>query len=85
MDTNKNPLTLKLNQPFSSANPTLLVSGLVNAGEYHFQLVVTDKAGNSSKPATVSVIIDPPTTFWSKLRNWVTKVMSLISRLFKRI
>jgi hypothetical protein len=84
MDTNKNPITFSLNKPFSSTHPTILVSGLVNPGEYQFQLIVTDQAGNSSQPATVSVIIEPPVTFWFKLRSWIANTVKLFNLLFKK-
>jgi hypothetical protein len=62
MDTDKNPIRVELNKPFSSTAPSILVRGLVIAGEYQFQLIVIDKDGNSSQPAIVSVIIEPPVT-----------------------
>jgi hypothetical protein len=81
MDSNKNPITLKLNKPFSSTSSAILVQGLVNPGEYQFQLIVTDQAGNSSHPAMVSVIIDPPVSFWFPIRSWFANLV----RLFKKI
>ena len=84
MDTDKNPITLKLNKPLSSTNPDILVRGLVNPGEYQFQLIVTDQAGNTSQPAIVSVIIEPPVTFWFKLRSWIANTVKLFNLLFKK-
>lgn len=77
MDTDTNPISLKLNKPFSSSEPTIVLRGLVNAGEYQFQLVVMDQVGNSSPPTTVSIIVAPPLSFWSKLQCLFYKFVKL--------
>ncbi|WP_339721002.1 hypothetical protein [uncultured Paraglaciecola sp.] len=73
-----------MNKAFSSTHPDILVSGLVSAGEYQFQLVVTDQAGNSSQAAIVSIIIEPPLTFWHKLQSWIAKTLRLLNLRLKR-
>lgn len=54
---------LAVNQEISSAAPDSLLTIQVDAnnplqtGTYHFQLVVTDDAGNNSQPATVRIVV----------------------------
>lgn len=81
MDTNKNPIRLQLNKPICSTSSAILVRGFVNPGEYQIQLIVTDQAGNSSQPAMVSVTVDPPNSFWFKLRSWFANLV----KLFKKV
>ncbi|MGS2719703.1 hypothetical protein [Paraglaciecola aestuariivivens] len=79
MDLNKSPIKLTLNQAYSSAEPLLWVKGLTRAGEYQFQLVVTDEAGNSSKAAVISVTVEPEANlcirFTRRLQMWLSRLL----------
>jgi hypothetical protein len=45
----------------SSADPTIVVENLLQAGNWTFRLVCVDDAGNESEPADLTVIVREPT------------------------
>lgn len=81
MDSDKSAVVLKLNQPFSTSEPLILVRGLLVPGEYHFRMVVSDGAGNLSQPALVSITVNTPTTTWLKIRSKLASLLNNLSRL----
>lgn len=52
--------------PVSTSDATILVRGFLQAGEYQFQLVAVDQAGNRSQATIISIVVSPPLTFWVK-------------------
>jgi hypothetical protein len=51
-------LIFEPNKPFATAKPTVLVDKGLRPGQYRFQLVVANAAGQTSKPVEVIVTIE---------------------------
>jgi hypothetical protein len=84
MDADKNPVVLRMNKPFTTADSSIRLRGLLRPGEYQFQLVVIDGAGKHSQPALVSVTVEEPATLWLASRSWLVAVLKLLSGLLGR-
>lgn len=53
-------VTLTPGQPVTTIKPVILVENELPAGQYRFQLVVTDEAGLESAPAELLVVVRGP-------------------------
>mgnify|MGYP003667004278 FL=1 len=84
MDADKNSVVLRLNEPFSTVDPSIRLRGLRIPGEYQFRLVVVDVAGNRSQPAQVSVTVEKPATLWWVVRSRLVAVMKRLSGFLRR-
>jgi hypothetical protein len=51
-----------LNKPIETAEPTVVVDRGLPAGLHRFQLVVVNRAGQSSAAVTVDVVLEPQRT-----------------------
>lgn len=82
MDTDKHTLTLKLNKPYCTKEPILQLKGLAFPGQYQFQLVVIDNAGNQSRPTTIMLIVNKPETIWQKFN--IFYFIKALTKLLRR-
>jgi len=48
-----------LNKPIETVEPTVVVDRGLPAGVHRFQLIVVNRAGKSSAPVEVDVVVDP--------------------------
>ena len=55
-------MKFSLNKPIETVEPTVVVDRGLPAGVHRFQLVVVNRAGKSSAPVDVDVVVDPQRT-----------------------